>query len=256
MIFDDGSTTITFFPTAYQVQAEDFTELRESREGEVIAAENLSKAATMLSRELTLIRTTAERDALKTFLLANDGTAFEFTDDVGRVWNARWWERGFDSAESDNLGGAAGWHDVTVRLWLASVASDAGLEAYSNTDVSQMSIQKSGAAVLYWPLAYSVPLGRLDIAPAAKRLGEAALHRDAARYTARREHSMTFDGLERAFVRRLEDYYVDTLAGAAHPFTLAHFRDGSTVFRWLGGLSFTQDEGGRYSGGFQARQEV
>ena len=149
MIFADGSTTITFYPTGYTVSVDDFTELRESREGEVIAAASPNGTPPRRIREITLIRTTAERDALLTFLLANDGTAFEFTDDAGRVWTVRWWEQSFDSSESDNPDDEAGWHEVTVKLWLAAVASDAGLESYANADVSQMSIQKSGAAVLY-----------------------------------------------------------------------------------------------------------
>jgi len=254
MLFDDGITTIEFFPTSYEMRAVDFTELIENSQREVIGAPDGGNAPRR-ERTIGLIRTTAERDALHSFLNGLDGAAFQFTDDVGRIWNARHPDD-LESAEEDIAAGGAGWHRVTVRLFLASVASDAALEAYGNGDVSQMSIQKSGAAVLHFPLAYAPPLGRRDIATAFKELGRAVLHRDAARFTAKRMLSARYAGLPREFVRALEDYFVDTLAGAANPFSLAHFRDGTVSFRWTGGFAFGQDEGGRYSGTMELRQEV
>jgi hypothetical protein len=168
MMFDDGSTQIEFAPTAYDARAEDPAVLDENSAGAVIAAHDRGRAVRR-TRTVSLIRTTTERDALLTFLDDLDGTAFEFTDDVGRVWDAQWLDD-LDSAEEEIASDGDGWHRVTVRLRLDGVNSDAGLEAYGNTDVSQMSIQKSGASVLYFPIAYAPPLGRRDVATAYKSL--------------------------------------------------------------------------------------
>jgi hypothetical protein len=253
--FTDGITTISFWPTSYELAVDDFTELYEARQGDVIAAAAAGGILPRRRRRVGLIRKTSELTTLRNFFSTNDGKTFRFTDDAGREWNVKWLEA-LESSEAAVAHDGAGWHEVTVELLLESVYSDAALEAWPNTDAGQMSIQKSGASILHFPLAYAPPLGRRDHPTAYKSLAPGKLAVDAGRYTAKRRHSLEFRGLARAFMIALEDYYVNTIQGAAHPFSLAHFRDGTLSCRWLDGLRFNQDEGGRYGGGFTVMQEI
>ncbi len=254
MLFDDGSTSITLFPeSGFEVIAEDSTQLERAHTGKVIAAAAPGGRPPQRTRRLSLVRTTAERSDLKTFFDTNDGITFLFTDDVGRIWDCKWLGD-FDSVEQAPA--TDGDHHVRVRLLLEGVNSDAGREAWGNTDASQMDVTKSGGSTLYFPLAFRPPFPRTDVAAASKILHRTGLAVDASRNTARRTHRVDFANLPRAFISELDDWFVNTIAGATHPFSLAHFRETTTNFRWTGGLRFTMQPGGNYSGGFDLLEEI
>ncbi len=253
MQFDDGATQIEFFPTSYDVAAEDFSALHFAQTGDIIAAAAPGGVPIRRTRQISLIRTTAELSTLSTWFTTNDGVAFLFTDDVGRVWNA-WFLNDFKSTEITFA--TSGHHSVELLLFLPSVNSDAGRIAYGNVDVSQMSIQKSGASELHFPVAYRPPLPRTDKGAPHKNLTQTKVAVDASRFAARRTHRFDFGGFPAAFVSELEDYYRSTLEGATHPFSLVHFDASTRSYRWQGGLRFSMQDGGSYDGGFSAIEEI
>ncbi len=253
MLFDDGATQIEVFPTSYDVAAADFSALHFAQTGDVIAAAAPGGVAPRRTRRISLILTTAELATLQAFFDTNDGTSFEFTDDVGRIWDVKWLG---DFRSTELTWATDGHYSADLSLFLEGVNSDAGRIAYGNADVSQMSIQKSGASELHFPLAYRPPLPRTDVAAANKILTQTKLAVDAGRYTARRTHRFDFGGLSAAFVSELEDYYHTILEGATSPFSLVHFRDSTRDYRWQQGLRFSMQDGGSYDGGFSAIEEI
>ena len=265
MKISDGTTEIEFFPTSYDMAVEDFTEIQRSSSGNIIAAAAPGGMPPRRTRAIGLLRNTAERDALLDLLLDNDGKALRFTDDVGRVWNARA-PGDYESSEDETTSDGAGWHSMRLNLWLESVRDDSAREAYSNVNVDQMWFSRNGAGeggepdpdALFFPIAYAPPLGRRNAALAYKRLLPAALALDEGRRNYPRYNQvMHFAGLPRAFISELEDYFMDELKGAARSFEMDHFLVvPETRMRWVGGFAFSQDEGGRYSGTIEVTPDI
>lgn len=251
MLLDDGATSFEFDPTACRMEVEDFALLHLAQDGSVIASVNGGRAPRR-TRRFSMRLTSAELASLESFWEGvDDTTQIEFTDTAGRIWNARWLE-GFDTAE--DAPSSDGWHQATVSLLLESVNDDTGRAAYDNSDHGWMSIQKSGAGVLYFPTAYAPVRGRVTRPASHRELLDQHLMVDAARYTRWDEIRLQFRALPDTFVTELEDYYVDTLVGATHPFSLVHFRDATATYRWTGGLRFVQDDGLRWEGEIELRE--
>lgn len=251
MRFDNGVTQLDFDPTEYLLTVEDRTQIHRARDGSVISATNGGLAPRRL-RQATLRLTAAELAQFRSFFDGLTGS-FLFTDTNGRVWTVFWLE---DFAATEDDYSSVGHHLLRVHLLLTGVSSDAGTGAYSNVDAGQMSIQKSGGAILYFPLAYVPGLDDAGICTDHKSLAPGFLSFDDARYLARKEKSLRFVHLPDAFLTVLEDYYVATLSGAANAMSLAHFRDGALSCRWTGGMSFTQDDAMLWSGAFRVAEEV
>ncbi len=256
MIFDNGATTIDFDPVACQHTVKDFTELLLDSTGSVIAAAQKRGLLPQRTRKITLDRTTAEL-AILTILLTDSitrGGPIDYTDEVGRVWNASVTGAGEISVETRHS--SVGHHRAEVELLLESVKNDAGRIAYTNTDVSQMSIQKAGDTELFFPVAYQHPLNFVDVSATRRQLRDGFLQRDLTRFTTREEKILQFSRFPREFMSELDDYYVDTLVGAQSQFTLDHFRDGVATYRIIEGINFTLGPELTWSGRLNVRQEI
>ena len=253
--FDNGTSIVTLDgPTDMGLQAEDRTVLQANRQGKVIAANNGGNLPRR-RRKVGVRLTSAQLASLQTFIgqLTSGDQHFLFTDTNGRVWTA-FWEGDFSTRE--DAYSSVGYFSASIGLLLSAVSSDAGTGAYSNADAGQMNMLKAGGAAFYWPLAYGAPLQRTDLWTAAKQLGANFLADDLARFTARTDRVLPFKELPDAFMTALEDYYTNTLNGAANPFTLAHFRDASATYRWIEGMAFAQNAGLRWDGSIKLRKEV
>ena len=257
MIFDDSTTALTFFPTAYSLLVEDPTVLQTNSAGKVIAAGSPSGAPLKRKRKLQLHLTSAEVTSYKSFYNTNDGSVFQFTDSNGRIWDC-YWLGSYGRNELNYIG--EGNYRLNVDLLLTAVNSDAGTTAYGNTDVSQGSIQVSGGSILYLPISYTPQLNVTDISTLYKLEGVNNLFSDASRFTAKKQEMWGFNYLSDSFVTSFEDYIVDTLKGSANPFSAIMYRGASIDFtrnyRLLGGLSLTQDINSRWSCDLQVMEEI
>jgi len=248
----DGTTTLPLRLTGQEHTVRDFAALRVNRQGKVISAAAPGGIAPRVERTVSAEATDAERAALAAFHATNPGTAIRYTDTVGREWNARW----LGPLETRETAYAAdGWHVLTLRLLLEGVYSDAGRTAWANA-ASAMSIQKTGAALLYFPWGYDAPLGREGIATSHQQETPGGLAVDAARYTAREDRTLNFTGWPDSFATEFFDYFTNTMQGAVYPATLTHSRDGAAAYRIIEGLRFTQGAGRRWSGSLKLRREV
>jgi hypothetical protein len=252
VIFDDGVTTIDFDPVGCTIQLVDRTVTHVSSSGDVIATMNENGLSVRRLRVVTLDRTTSELSTLSAFLLTNIGSQFQYTDDVGRVWDVRWVGQGHTAEEK--LYTSSGLHRVSLTLLLEAVNSDAGRTAYVNSDVSQMSIQKSGDTELFFPSAYQHPFNVTIVGTARRDLVDGFQTVDLSRYTARSDKVLNFTSFSPAFMSELDDYIVDSLEGAIHPFTLDHFRDGTSTVRLVGGSQFELGPNFLWSGSFKVRE--
>lgn len=251
MRLDDGSTVLTFDASSHERQVEDRSTLHAASDGSVIGVSNGGLAPRRRAR-LRLRLTTAELASYAAFYEANRTTPVEFTDTVGRVWDARW-IGAFDAAEDAQQ--ADGWHSLRLELLLEAVADDTGRTAYSNVDAGLVSIQKSGATLLYWPVGIEPAAEREDPGTAYEDVTPGFVAADASRYAARTDYqALRIVGAPDAFATELEDYLADTLEGAVHPFTLTGYADGT--YRWLGGLSWRQGDDFAWTGTIRLRGEV
>jgi hypothetical protein len=253
MVFDNGASQLTAYPISQTAKVEDRTALRAAYSGKVIAATNQGGLPPRRTRSLVLRLDDADLAAFLAWFQALTTGTFKWTDTNGRVWDAQWLGD-FPRVEDDVT--SVGHHRLSVELLLVDVFSDAGTGAYGNADVSQMSVQVSGKSKLNFPLAYALGLQGTEIAVPGKVLAPGFLAVDAGRYTDRVDKTVSFSVLSDQFFTTLEDYLVNTMQGALLPFTLIHFRDGSHVFRWEGGMNWTQDNGLLWAGQAKLRAEV
>ncbi len=255
MKFDDSISAITFDPVSQQLTVTDSTRLQVARDRGVIASPNAGLPPSR-TRTISLQRTTAEIAALETLFDNVENTSFLFTDSVGRSWTA-WWKGDFDRREVAPVSLSASEYRITVSLFLEAVSSSPGAPYYANADVSKMSIQKSGATKVNFPRNYKAPQPLRKRPTTRKFQAPAFMATDAARYTTAEDKVIEFEDLSDGFVSFLEDYYVDDLEGAAHAFSLEHFRDATTNYRWVEGLALSQQGGNlTWRGSIRLREEV
>jgi hypothetical protein len=252
MVFDNGITQLTAYPISQQAKVEDRSTLQIAYTGKVVASTN-GGLPPRRTRSLVLRLDDADLASFKTWFEAVHTAAIKWTDTNGRVWNAQW-IGDFGQVEDDYT--SVGHHKLTVNLLLLSVFSDAGTGAYGNANVGQMSVQVSGQSVLYFPLAYAPGLQTVEPDVDNKILAPGFMAIDVSRYTLRADKVAPFSLLSDAFYTALEDYYANTMAGSLLPFSLVHFRDGTSTFRWTDGLQFSQDEGLTWAGQIKLRAEV
>lgn len=249
MNFTYGATSLDFYPMAHTMETEDRTQLHTASDGSVISATN-GGLSPRRRRRLTLRLTSSDLTSFKSLYDSVEADEFLFTDSAGASFDVRWLGA-FDASE--DAYSADGHYRLTIDLLLVTPHS---LASYSNTDVSQMSAQVSGSYVLYFPLSYVPTLERADQPTASRLLAPGLLSTDPSRYTARQERTLRFASLPDEFMSKLELYYATIMLGAAKPFTLTHFRDGSESYRWVGGLNAEQDDGLNWSCTMRLRQEV
>ena len=253
MIFDNGITQISFDPIGIQMGVSNPVELAINTKGAVIAASAPQGMVFRRRREIELRLTTAQRTAIEDWFQEMGTTSFLWTDTQGRVWDA-WWGRTFSTQETATT--ADGWHRMRVSLVLDGINDDTGRAAYSNTDVSQMSIQKSGAAVLNFPLAYRSPATKNRVYPNRREQTGQFVAIDPNRRTERTDLNLSFSGLDDDFIIELEDYFVETLEGSTHPFALDHFRDVTANYRWQGDFNFSMSPGLIWGGTIALREDL
>lgn len=243
MYISDGTVTLEFNPIAYSRKVQDYTKIHTSDTKVVIAT--TAKAPPRRTRGIVIRCNSAELVGYQTFFGGNHDNLFYFTDEVGRIWLVRW-ETPLSVSEDKYT--VQGHFVVSLELLLVAVHDDTGTATYANTDVGQMSIQKSGEPVLYFPLAYVHPLGERSGGTAYRKSTQTGIITDKNRFANQGTVSTTYRALTPAFVNVLEDYFVDTLEGAIHPFSLSHYRDATRTFYWVGGLRVQLGRGYTFSG--------
>lgn len=156
-------------------------------------------------------------------------------------------------------GGASGYAgdgSSGIYLWGAQFNRGEYPGTYTPTTSAAVNSSLDFYRTLFFPLAYQAPLDKLRIPAAAHVDTGQIVSIDANRRTPRIDRTLSFSGLPDDFILELEDYFVSTLIGGTHPFTVAHFRDADLSARWVDSFAFEMGDGLLWDGRIGLREEV